>query len=274
MKIDPAGEKQIREFLLGRLPQRQAEELEEKLLVDDELEELVHLVEDEIIDQYVDGDLDPRDRGDTDNHFLLPPARRKKLALAKILRERLRPKPLPPDPGFLRLPLLFAGTSAAWLLVGLLSMVSVGSGFYIVGLRKDRETQAQKLREQTELAANHNNSSPQKRLSTQIINFEAGDFKSAGPGETVEISENTGLIEAHIPLFDGPSPVNSYAVKIQNEEGKQIASESNLKPNSGGGGSELIINIDPKVMTSGTWIALVTPNRIGAPTDKFYCPIR
>src|SRR6267378_7977943 len=141
MNIDPATEKQIREFLLGRLPPPQSEELEERLLASDELEELVSLVEDEIIDQYVDGPINRADRLAVENHFLRPPARQSKLAFARMLRDRLRPpKPIPPGPAYAPLPMLFAGVSTTWVLAGMLSMVSVGSGVYITTLRKERQS--------------------------------------------------------------------------------------------------------------------------------------
>ena len=275
MNIDPAGEKQIREFLLGRLPEKDAEALEEQFLASDEMEELARLVEDEIIDQYVDGPLNRRDRRDIENHFLLPPARQKKLDFARMLRSRLRPPTPPqPNPGFLRLPLLFAGTAAAWILGGLLTMVSVGSGLYIAGVLKGPKAGTQQPRPQPNLAGNNNPAPPRPLLAKQEIDFAVGGIKSANPGEAVEISENTGMIEAHIPLFEAPSPTRSYAVKIQSEEGTQIISQDGLKPHSAHGGSELRIDIDPKLMPSGTWIALVTSSRKGAVTQKFYCTIK
>src|SRR6267142_2007080 len=154
MKIDPATEKQIREFLLDRLPPQQCEELEEQLLANDELEDLVRLVEDEIIDQYVDGPLNHRDRKAIEDHFLLPPARQSKLAFAQMLRIRLRPKPIALDHGYGRLPVLFAGTSAAWILAGAISMISVGSGVYVAVVRKDNQAQTKKLQAPPVLASN------------------------------------------------------------------------------------------------------------------------
>jgi len=53
-----------------------------------------------------------------------------------------------------------------------------------------------------------------------------------------------------------------------------IVSEPAWKPHTERGGSELIVNIDPKEMPSGTYTAFVTPNRKGATTDKTYCTIR
>jgi len=275
MNIDPATEKQIREFLLGRLPPPQSEELEQRLLASDELEDLVSLVEDEIIDQYVDGPIKRADRLAVDNHFLLPPARQSKLAFARMLRERLRPpKPIPPGPAYVPLPMLLASASTTWILAGLLSVVSVGSGVYITTLRKERQSLTEQLQiVQREVEANRNQAHSGQLLA-QDVRFAVGGFKSASPSEAVEISETTGVIKAHIPLFDGPSLAQSYTVRIQNEEGKQIVSYPAWKPHTKGGGSELIVDIDPKEMPPGTYTAFVTPNRKGASTDKTYCTIR
>jgi hypothetical protein len=78
----------IREYLLGRLDDNQELEngLSEKILLDDELSETVDTVEDEIIDEYLDGALNSSDRNAVDAYFLRPPERKEKLRFAQLLR--------------------------------------------------------------------------------------------------------------------------------------------------------------------------------------------
>ena len=76
----------IRRYLLGALREPELDAIEQKLLSSEELSQTAGLVEDEIIEQYLDGDLDERDKRAVEGHFLRPPAHRKKLRFARMLR--------------------------------------------------------------------------------------------------------------------------------------------------------------------------------------------
>ena len=79
-------EKTIRKYLLGTLPQTRAERLEERLLTDDELAEKVSLIEDELIEDYARDALNPREREQFKNYFLVTPKRHQKLMTVRGLR--------------------------------------------------------------------------------------------------------------------------------------------------------------------------------------------
>jgi hypothetical protein len=78
----------IRRYLLGVLREPELSEIEEKLLSSDELSQTADLIEDEIIEQYLDGDLGEGDQKAVETHFLRPPAHREKLRFARLLRHR------------------------------------------------------------------------------------------------------------------------------------------------------------------------------------------
>ena len=54
------NEKSIRSYLLGTLPQVQGEELEQRLLTDDDLAEEMSVVEEELIEDYARNSLNAR----------------------------------------------------------------------------------------------------------------------------------------------------------------------------------------------------------------------
>jgi hypothetical protein len=76
----------IRRYLLGDLAEEQCEDLEERLLTDDETFQELLLVEDELVNDYVSGELPSVDREKFRNHFLCTPDRRQKLEFASALR--------------------------------------------------------------------------------------------------------------------------------------------------------------------------------------------
>ncbi len=80
-------EKQIRDYLLGLLPEEHGEKLEERVLRDDDFAEWLTLVEDELIEDFARGALDTRERERFKSHFLSTPRRRRKLMLVRGLRK-------------------------------------------------------------------------------------------------------------------------------------------------------------------------------------------
>jgi hypothetical protein len=95
MNSNFSDETTIREYLLGTLPEQEWDEIEQKLLSDEEFAELVDSIEDEIIEEYLT----------IQNHFLRPPERQRKLLFASALWANVRkeqkapvhlPRSLPP----------------------------------------------------------------------------------------------------------------------------------------------------------------------------------
>ncbi len=84
----------IREYLLGRLDEQEELEsnLSEEILFSDELSEMVESIEDEIIEEYLDGALDSADKNAVDEYFLRPPERKEKLRFARLLRHHFETK--------------------------------------------------------------------------------------------------------------------------------------------------------------------------------------
>jgi hypothetical protein len=81
----------MRKYLLGELAERELERLEERLLTDDSfyqtLTALEDEVEDELIDEYLDGDLTRPERENFERVFLNTPERVDKLRLVKDLKD-------------------------------------------------------------------------------------------------------------------------------------------------------------------------------------------
>src|ERR1700746_3310709 len=88
MKSNLPDRSLIREYLLGRLDNEK--ELEEQLSHDifsnDELAEMVESIEEEIIEEFLDGTMDSADKDAFNTYFLRPPERKERLRFAKLLR--------------------------------------------------------------------------------------------------------------------------------------------------------------------------------------------
>src|SRR3954447_923340 len=91
MKSNLPDRSLIREYLLGRLDNEK--ELEEQLSHDicanDELSEMVESIEEEIIEDFLDGTMDSADKNAVSTYFLRPPQRQEKLRFARLLNNHL-----------------------------------------------------------------------------------------------------------------------------------------------------------------------------------------
>jgi hypothetical protein len=82
----------IRRYLLGTLREPELSAIEERLLSNDELSETADVIEDEIVEEYLNGGLSRDDQRAVETHFLRPPQRREKVRFARLLQHRLEPE--------------------------------------------------------------------------------------------------------------------------------------------------------------------------------------
>lgn len=77
----------LRNYLLGRLnDQEKMRQVEQKLLLDDDFDEALQVAEDELIENYLDGDLGADEQARFIGHFLVSEERKQKLRLIENLR--------------------------------------------------------------------------------------------------------------------------------------------------------------------------------------------
>src|SRR5437763_12717614 len=94
-------ENTLRQYLLGRLDDQEEVEtnLSMQILVSDELSEIVDSIEDDIIEEYLNGTLNPADKRDVEEYFLRSPERKDKLQFASLLRSSYETTPVSGDGG-------------------------------------------------------------------------------------------------------------------------------------------------------------------------------
>lgn len=85
--LDHSEQETIRRYLLGQASPEDSSKVEERLLADDEFYQELLIVEDELIDLYISGELSEPEREGFEPHFLLPPERQQKLRFARSLKK-------------------------------------------------------------------------------------------------------------------------------------------------------------------------------------------
>lgn len=86
MSEEVYDEGKLRKYLLGELNEAEQQAVEERLLTENELFELLPVVEDELIDDYLGGALSTEERSRFDSYFLSTPGRGRNLSFAMALR--------------------------------------------------------------------------------------------------------------------------------------------------------------------------------------------
>ena len=79
------SQREIRDYLLGGLPQDAQRRVEERLLTEEAFMDELTLAEEELIDDYVGERLSARERADFERHFLSTEERRRQLRFARAL---------------------------------------------------------------------------------------------------------------------------------------------------------------------------------------------
>jgi hypothetical protein len=82
-------EKLLRLYLLGELPTDEQQQLEERLLTDDDYFQQLVIQEDELVDDYVSDNLSSHEREKFNQHFLSTPERQQQLRFATMLRRHV-----------------------------------------------------------------------------------------------------------------------------------------------------------------------------------------
>ncbi|MCA1591075.1 MAG: hypothetical protein LC754_00130 [Acidobacteria bacterium] len=91
MEQNITGEDSTRHYLLGDLPAEERRPLEERLLADGDFLKYLSAVEDDLVDEYVRGELSEGERERFESFFLITAERRRKVKFAQALRRYNEP---------------------------------------------------------------------------------------------------------------------------------------------------------------------------------------
>jgi hypothetical protein len=91
----PLSDQNIRRYLLGELSEPEQVAIEDRAFEDQKVLEQILDVEQDLIDDYVSGDIPEETRRGFETHFLTSAERRKKIAFAKALAAVVNEKPAP-----------------------------------------------------------------------------------------------------------------------------------------------------------------------------------
>jgi hypothetical protein len=213
MENRPSDEMSIRRYLLGLLETESEvlEALDKQMLEDNELSDLAELIEDEIIEEYLEGTLDPIEKDAVERHFLRPAERREKLRSARLLTRHLAAEPqdrkndsndvLSSPVGPWNRRIAYAAPAATLLLV-----VCLG---YVVHLKRASNSEIAKLTNDLSKEKEHSAGLVEKVQELRVLGqssvvlltlLQPGVRRAPAPVQELEIGTATQRVHVEIPL--------------------------------------------------------------------------
>lgn len=238
----------IRQYLLGQLAEENVQELEQRLLAEDDLFQELEIAEDELVDEFLAGELSPTDRAAFENYFLSTPERKQSLSFASALHNHVskktaleagRPQTFPPA-GLTWL----EGLSLAWARqTQMLRIATVAVALLVVA---------------GAFVLIRSNFYSSRSYATIALNLTANN-RAAG-GQTTKVRQPLGadVLRLYLNLPESSSQATTYRVELLQENGETRNIEKVSQE-----GKSLVIEIPASQLAAGQYafrVSIVKPD--------------
>jgi cell division protein FtsL len=271
-------------YLLSDMAEEEKAVLENSLFENEELFEQVAAAEDELIDDYLAGELSPEMRERFEKTYLALPERRERVEFARALRQRLASEPSQEQVTLHRPRKVFA---ARWLAAAAILFAVLGLYFATDALRMRRElarleaerataaAREQDLARQIAQARGRGErleqelarlNSEEQRLNQQLAELQehagksvsftmvAGLLRDSGMLQTLRIPPDAATVRLTLKLPD--ASYSAYKAAIQTPEGREVWKGSAAPPPAGG--KPLVLTVPARALPSGDYILSLT----------------
>jgi hypothetical protein len=276
----------VREYLLGRLDHKKEleEQLSREICVNDDLSEMVESIEEEIIEDFLDGALDPADKDAVDGYFLRPPERKEKLRFARILRHHLEQRQdlvntrterfgsanVRPESIDYRSPHVGHSHLRNYGELAALVLLTFAGLIYISGIRKNQarlEGQLAQEREQSATVEKEAQVSQASMVALTLVSDRARGDSTQIPNIEIKPSAQRIVVDIALP---GRSP-GPFNVMLEARGKNQPIWEARLLPLvSASGDARLVFDIPVQGVASDVYSFVVSSSLPGSGRPKHY----
>jgi hypothetical protein len=272
-----ADEAQIVAYLLGELSEEDGTRLEERFLRDVEYRELIRAVEDDLIDDYVHGELAPHQRELFEKHFTLLPHRRQKVELAKALSRTLSAQRLAPsadpvpatrEPASVRqfrLPVLRAPNPALKYALAAGVVLFLAFGAWFMTNRPRTEPERSQAEQQLPQPQGRNASpgqrsrdsqpgqppqpSPPAQLAIATFVLPPGLTRESGESRTFVVPPGTQLVRLQLSLERGYEHP-AFRAELRTASGDSVWRSGVVQPETGPAGQSVVLELPADLLRS------------------------
>lgn len=256
-----ADRKLVRQYLLGRLDDQTEleDDLSDSIVLNDEMTDIVDSVEDEIIEEYLEGSLSSADSEAAEKYFLQPPHRKEKLRSAQLLRHYFEMKPSRfSGANFVRPPTPWVAQFRTYGGLAALVLVIISTLMYLSGVRRGQTRLERELAQ--ERARSSSLVKQAELLPPTVVPLTLVADRSRG-AETqipqVEIKSSTQRIIVEIALQGAAS--SPYDVRLETKRGEGPLWSARLLPLfSTTGDARLVFDVPARGIESDVYSFVVS----------------
>jgi hypothetical protein len=262
----------IREYLLGRLDSgsKLVENIDEQILTDPEFSISVDVIEDEIIEEYLEGSLSSEDMRAVERHFLRPPERQRKLKTARLI-SRFFEAESPKQPAPARSLFTFFGIGhvlpsfrtcaeiAAF-------MVFITSTLVLWNQRRELDIAMKQMNQQLgqererSTIANQQLQNALRSLQPAIAMLNlVRPGRQRGDVEIPEVKVNPGTRTLHVEVALSSGTPGNYRVELRLAE-RTVWSRDGVDVTAVSGGAILRVDVPAEVLPQGKCELVVMPS--------------
>jgi anti-sigma factor RsiW len=231
-------EAQIVSYLLGELNEEDRTRLEERFLRDVEYREHMRAVEDDLVDDYVRGELAPRQRERFEKLYTTLPHRARKVELARALNETLRQRPQASRRWTFRYPL----AAAAVLVIGL------GVWLVIETSRMRPQVQPPQVNQQAPPPEQKPSTTPEQgpaqptQLSIATFVLPPGLVRDSAAATSFVIPGGTQVVRLLLPLEKGDE-YPAYRAELRTASGNSVWKSDAMRPQPDAAGQSVVLDV-------------------------------
>ncbi len=199
MALTNHDQARIRQYLLGHLSDEEQQQIEERLMTEDDLFEELEISKGELIDEYCAGELNQNEHQWFERHYLASSEGRQRYTFTVALNCLKRPVPAPQRPGFLERLASFFKTQP-WVVATATSLAGIAIIAFLIFPR------------------------PQSSVSLTLVNsaIVRGDGDDSTPPISVAIPSNAGEVRVYLPLPRVSTPaVQRYRAELDDRTEKK-----------------------------------------------------
>ena len=240
---DPA---RLREWLLGRLPEQEAEILEIEILEQEELFEKVRAAEAELFDALATGRMDEPDR----DAFLArrrAPGDQGRLTFARALAKRAGEPNVVRTSRFMRNSILAAAAVLVIALTALLTRPGSETPSPVDSIVENAPRPERPIAPEPELSP-----MPPPVVRAIEVTIVLGTARSEGDGTAIDLPEDAGSADLRIEL-DPYDVYDSYRVQLRGPDGALRFERSDLGAIATREGRHIVVSVPAETLQNGSW---------------------
>jgi hypothetical protein len=272
MRLTPDFERTLRRYVLGDLDEGLRVELEELLLTDPEAFEALGVIEDELLEEYLEGAGAASERRRLEERFLTTAERRRRLSLVRALKDRAsnpdrRPKveavPARTEETRVVWPRAWAETlverlrparwQPAWVAVAAVLAVSLAGNAWLL--------------------SGHQPPLGRSRTNATTLALASGLLRAEGSLPRIAVPPDAAVVRLLLDLPGDDYPV--YRAVLLDDEGEEIWAASKLRAEVAGGRAAVALLVPAELLPRGDYQVKLSGVTSGGEREPLAsCPFR